>query len=375
MKRLSLVPMIMVIVILLLAGCSQPGPTTSPSPAPASTPTPSTAAKQIELRLAHQNPPMSRVTNKFLNPWAKKVEEATGGKVKITVYPSESLVQATQSYAAVKSGLADITWTLMGYFPGQFNLSSVAELPFMVPASGKVDGRAASPAEISSLVFQQLVEQSPDIQKEFSDVKLLFLHMTDANFPLTTKKPVVSAADIKGMKIRELGGYKSELWKIFGGSPLLLGGPDIFDAAQKGVIDMTLLGWSPISSLKVYPAFRYWTDAPIHSATWMVIMNKDTWNNFPKDIQDQIMSVSGVKGAQFAATSGYGFDLKDEVLTQIQKEGLKFDRVELNAGELDNWKNTAGKELFGKWVNEMNGKGLPGQKVLDEAVRLLDKYK
>jgi hypothetical protein len=42
--------------------------------------------------------------------------------------------------------------------------------------------------------------------------------------------------------------------------------------------------------------------------------------------------------------------------------------------ERNKWKELC-KPLWGNWVNQMNAKGLPGQKILDESVRLAEKYK
>ena len=41
---------------------------------------------------------------------------------------------------------------------------------------------------------------------------------------------------------------------------------------------------------------------------------------------------------------------------------------------MEKWKVTA-KPAWDKWVKEMEARGLPGQAVLDEALRLVEKYK
>lgn len=87
------------------------------------------------------------------------------------------------------------------------------------------------------------------------------------------------------------------------------------------------------------------------------------------------MSVSGIWGAEFAGDTGWGNEVKDLTLDQMQKAGFKMESVPLDAGELDKWKALGGKPIWDKWVAEMNGKGLAGQKVLDATLKLLDKYK
>ena len=49
--------------------------------------------------------------------------------------------------------------------------------------------------------------------------------------------------------------------------------------------------------------------------------------------------------------------------------------VGLDPGELEKWIDVAGKPVWDKWAADMEAKGLPGRKILDEALRLLKKYK
>lgn len=390
MKRFFLILfLILAVSSLILVGCAQPAPATVPSPAPSPAPAPAPTAvpkpspttapapvvKPIELRFAHQNPPTGRTTLKYLNPWAKKIEEATNGRVKITMYPAESLAKANESIEATKSGLTDITWTVLGYFPGRYQLAVAMTLPFLSLTSGKVEGKPYSTGAINSRIVQEIYEKLLEVQAEFKDVKVLFLHTSDPYFLVTTKKPVRNMNDLKGMKIRELGGYPSEMWRLLGASALLMPMPDVYDAAQKGVIDGTGQVWASMGTYRLYEVFKYWTDIATTVSVFEVIMNIDTWNSLPPEVQKAIMSVSGVYGAEFAGEQGWGSEVKDDVFATMRKGGYKIEQVGLDPGELDKWKQIAGKPLWDKWVADMNAKGLAGQKVLDEVLRLLNKYK
>jgi TRAP-type C4-dicarboxylate transport system substrate-binding protein len=165
------------------------------------------------------------------------------------------------------------------------------------------------------------------------------------------------------------------MWKTLGASPLLLAMPDVYDAAQKGVIDGGNLPWAAMSTYKFYEVMKYYTEAPTTASPQFVIMNKDTWNGLPKDVQDAIMSVSGIPGAEFSGDSGWGADVKIELLAAAQKAGANLQQVPLDAGEFDKWKQIAGKPIWDKWVADMNAKGLAGQKVLDATLSLINKYK
>ena len=50
-------------------------------------------------------------------------------------------------------------------------------------------------------------------------------------------------------------------------------------------------------------------------------------------------------------------------------------RLRVDPGEVEEWMEIGAKPVWEDWVAEMQAKGLPGQKVLDEALRLMEKYK
>jgi TRAP-type C4-dicarboxylate transport system substrate-binding protein len=126
---------------------------------------------------------------------------------------------------------------------------------------------------------------------------------------------------------------------------------------------------------ELYEVFKYWTDTATTASPQMTMMNLDKWNSLPKDIQEQIMSVSGIYGAEFAGDQGWGFDVREGILANAEKAGYKMERVGLDQGEYEKWIEIAGKPIWDGWVKDMKAKALNGQKVLDKTIELLKKYK
>lgn len=332
-------------------------------------------ARPIELKFAHQNPPAGRTTVKFLDPWMKKVEEATKGRVKIISYPAQSLCKARESIEAVRGGLADITWTIPAYFPGRFPLSTVMELPFLGLPSGHIDGKEVCAAEVNGRIMQELFENFPEIQAEFTGIKQLFFNSTGSKILITRKIPVRKMEDLKGMKIREIGAYAAQMWKRSGAIPMNIPMPDVYEAASKGVIEGFNMNWGGIDTWKYYEPFNYWTDTALIVSVQMTLMNEKKWNSLPKDIQEAITSVSSLYGAQFGGRTAFGFEVQKETLARAKKEGQTFEKVTLEPGEYEKWVAVGGKPIWDLWVKDMESKGLPGKKVIDEALRLIQKYK
>src|SRR5260370_40313807 len=76
------------------------------------------AAQEIKLTLADQNSPQGWGPSHALQPWVKQVEAATKNRVKIEVYPSQTLIRGVDMWKGVRGGIADIGWRVHGDWPG-----------------------------------------------------------------------------------------------------------------------------------------------------------------------------------------------------------------------------------------------------------------
>jgi hypothetical protein len=83
------------------------------------------ALAQVTLKLHHFLPPVSNGHAKMLAPWAKMVEQDSGGKIKIDVFPSMQLGGTPpQLYDQARDGVVDMVLTLPGYTPGRLRDAS-----------------------------------------------------------------------------------------------------------------------------------------------------------------------------------------------------------------------------------------------------------
>ena len=90
--------------------------------------TPSIAA-EVDMNFAHFMPAGSWQNQELFTGWAQAVEEQSGGRIKVTIFPAQTLGKAPAGYDNAKNGVADIAWTVQGYTAGRFPLSHIVELP------------------------------------------------------------------------------------------------------------------------------------------------------------------------------------------------------------------------------------------------------
>jgi len=350
MKKLT------VVVLIMLAGVLFFGRWVVTAPS---------AVKPIKLTFAIQDPESSWQSVEGDIPWIKAVEKATMGQVVIEPYFAQTLVKGKDAFDAVKTGVCDIGWCVMGYWPGLTPLTEVITLPFLPFKSG----------EQGSSVLWQLYERFPELQKEFADVKVLKLWTTDPNFLMTTKKQVKTLEDLKGLKIRVLGGPPIESLKALGAVPTLVPMPDLYLALERGTLDGAGLMFPAGLPFRIHEVVKYYTHVPLYMTFFSVIMKLDKWNSLPADIQKQIMSVSGFWGSTL---QGYRvMDRAEEVYRErALKDGYKMVEYVLPPEEVERWRKIGGVPLWEAWVKKQEAAGRPrAREILNTTLDLIKEYK
>jgi TRAP-type C4-dicarboxylate transport system substrate-binding protein len=303
-------------------------------------------AQEIKLTLADQNSATAWGSVNAMQPWIKKVEEATKGRVKIQLYSSQTLTKGPDTWRAVKSGVADIGWCFHGYWPDLTPLADVITLPAL----------PFTKAEKGSEVLWKLYEKFPSIQKEFADVKPLMMWTSNPYFLITSKKQVKTLDDLKGLKIRVTGGPPTEQIKALGAVPTAIPMPDNYQALDKGVIDGMGAPWEAMHGFRLYEVVKYYTMMPLSAVYFSMCANKEKWASLPKDVQDAIMSVSGLEGSKFWGKNF--FDTAEQaVIDQVKKGNFEMNRYVLPPEEVAKMTKIAGEPLWDEWVKKMEAKG------------------
>ena len=87
--------------------------------------------KTVNLKVSLWVPPAHPLVP-ATQAWAADIEKASGGTIKVTVFPSEQLGKAFDHYDMARDGIADVTYVNPGYQPGRFPIIGAGELPFLM---------------------------------------------------------------------------------------------------------------------------------------------------------------------------------------------------------------------------------------------------
>ena len=178
-----------------------------------------TREEPLQLKLATHALPTHFIIAKGVFPeWAKRVEKETGGRVKIKIYDSQSLGKLPDEWAMLKSGVSDIGWIIFSFYRGVFPLCEVMSQPGILAEEGHE-------LEFYNAMFDKY------LNKEYSEVKAFFPNLLGPTYINTSKKPVRTLDDLKGMQIR-CGSTQKTWLKTIGGTPVTLQPSELYSALE-----------------------------------------------------------------------------------------------------------------------------------------------
>lgn len=350
---------------MILMSCSPAtpsGPSAPPSgPAATSTPSPEPSSDEvIELRYATFLAPAAP-RSPVDEEWARRIEEKSGGRIKITIYWSGSLVNYNDMLRGVGAGTADIGF--LGFTPGLHHLNLVTNLPFI----------GATSMENGTQLYHDLYDKFPELQEEHANFNLkpIFSYALPGINLHTTKKQVNSVADMKGMKL-----YASPMWTAAMDSMqaalVNMAPPEFYTSLDRGLIEGICDTWLGLESWKVMDLVKHHTVFGDSGVSMMVMygaMNLDTWNSLPPDIQQIFMEMAPYSENEAIKINQ---DTIDWVLANADEKGDTY-KVLTEEEIAKDWEPRF-QSYIDKWITETEELGWPAQEVYDEAKRLAKEY-
>ncbi len=319
------------------------------------------AAQDVTLRLHQFLPPPATVPKHILKPWATRVEEASGGKLKIEHFDAMSLGgRPPELMDQAIDGVADITMTVVGYTPGRFLKTEVFELPFMM----------TNPVA-TSMAFQDMVET--DLQQgEYKDLKVLGAWVHGPGV-IHADRPIETVEDMEGLKVRGPTRVINNLLEELGATPVGMPLPAIPEALSKGVVGGTVIPWEVTPAIKLSELVDNHTeftgDEALYTATIIMVMNKAKYESLPDDIRAAIDAESGIKLSKFASEVMWAKDAPGRAIAEEAGNNI----IQLPAEEVARFKEKA-QPVIAAWVAQMAEKGIDGDKLIAEAKALIKKH-
>jgi TRAP-type C4-dicarboxylate transport system substrate-binding protein len=272
-----------------------------------------------------------------LATFASDVEKASNGKLKITVHPGASLFKAPEIKRAVQGGQAQAGEILMANFQNEWQVFGVDGIPFL----------ATSYADSKKLY----AAQKPILQKKLAEQGMVLLYAVA--WPpqgLYSKKPVASAADLKGSKWRAYSPATSRIAELVGAQPVTVQAAELSQALATGVVENNMTSGATGVDSKLYEHLKFYYDVQAWLPKNAVIVNKKAFDALDKPTQDALLKAAADAEARgWAASEKVNTDtlatLKANGMTvEPPSASLKADLQKVGATMLQEWLSKAGPE-------------------------------
>ena len=345
-KKFSLFISLMLISVLVLAACG--GKDDEATPATAS----GDSDKPIKLSFAFFTTE-STFLGQMVQHWADQIEERSEGRVNMEIYFGGTLLDANNMYDGVRQKVADGGLTVLQYEPGKYPLVELAEL---LPYES---------AEVAGQVAYDLSQEYPI--EALSDLKVVSVFANDQNYLFTNHK-FNKLADLNGKQYRAAGAYMDLISK-FGATGVGMSQAQQAEALQTAIIDGTVTERALTKDAQLAELVNYLVDKPLYVSTFAGVMNMDTWNSLPEDIQQVFNEV----GAELPAYAGKTLDERTAENLQWAQgtEGLEI--ISLSEADNKKWDEIVNAYQEEK-IEALEKQGLPAREYFERAQELIEQY-
>ncbi|MDR1614926.1 MAG: DctP family TRAP transporter solute-binding subunit [Campylobacteraceae bacterium] len=231
-------------------------------------------AAEYTIKVSHvvnANTPKGKAADFF----AKRVEELTGGKVKVEVFPSAQLSKDEDVLRKLQMGNVQIAMPSLSVFTRVTPEMQLFDLPFIFRDKEHLykvmDGSVGDK-------LKKKVEEKGFIAMEYWDAGF-------KNFS-SSRKAIVEPADAKGQKFRSMSSKVLEAqFKAIGGNPQILPFSEVYSALQQGVIDAAENPYANFYNSKFHEVQSSYTISDHGYLGYLVIMSKKFWDGFPDDLK------------------------------------------------------------------------------------------
>lgn len=182
---------------------------------------------EFELTLGHDQAaghPYDQGVRRF----ADRVKHATAGAVNIKVFPSGQLGDSPEQFEGLRIGTQDLALAAFSHASQFCTAFGLFGAPFLFED-------AAHFAAVFDGEVGEILDGS--CRKQYK-VSLVTTFTSGYRLLLNSRRPVRSAADLAGLKIRVMAGEAdARTWQIFGAIPAPMPYSEVYSALQAGVID------------------------------------------------------------------------------------------------------------------------------------------
>jgi C4-dicarboxylate-binding protein DctP len=266
------------------------------------------AAQPVVMRVSHQVPPAHHLT-KLLQGFAADVKARTNGQVDVQLFGSEQLAKAAENFPQVARGNIEAAVSVNFQWGTTIPEMSATLVPYYMTDLAQIKRFPTSEA-------RRFLDQKLEARGVHS---LAWLYITRESIFTSSRKPLITTDDFKGVKIRGLNSLTDNALTAVGAAPSAMPGSEVYQALQSGVLDAGLTDLSAAYSRKYYEIQKFGTVAPYFTIFFHVYVNPKWWSKLAP-AQREAIEAAAAKAEQeaFTVTEATAAD----ALVQLKDKGM-----------------------------------------------------
>ena len=206
--------------------------------------------------------------------FAELVAEKSNGRIDVQIFPSSTLHGWSDGVDAIQGGVSDISW-----------ISADTRLPCyrvtsLYPAAVNLEAQTDLDAAYTKLIADEAaaVGLIPVINSNYSyDQEWWF------------KDRVADISMLEGKLVRSIGPLVSMMIETWGGQPVFIAPGEVFQSAERGVVDGINMGVATYSSWKLWGVMPYMVNANLFYGNIQYMMNRSKFEGLSQEDQAAVL--------------------------------------------------------------------------------------
>ena len=286
------------------------------------------------------NLPVTHPMNIRANEMAAAIQKETSGRVEIKIFPSSQLGSDTDMLSQVRSGGVEF-FTLSGLILSTLvPASSITGIGFAF--SNYADVWKALDGELGAYVRAQIAKANLVAMDKIWDNG--FRQITSST------KPIQTAADLKGFKIRvPVSPLWTSMFKAFDSAPASINFNEVYSALQTKVVDGQENPLAIIATAKLNEVQKYCSLTNHMWDGFWFLANKRAWERLPANLREVVaknINAAGMNERADVAAMNAGLQ------KELTDKGMIFNNTTPDSFRAQLTKAGFYKEWQGKYGNE-----------------------
>lgn len=312
----------------------------------------SAQAAPFKMRISHQMPDSHFLADE-IKTFKALVEEKTAGTVQVEIYPAAQAFKEKEVIGAVVSGSIEGGVSTNFAWSGIIPAMDTFLIPFFITEIPVID--KVIHGKVGATLFGMMEEKGV--------VPIMWLLQTRTNIYTSNDNPLLLPEDFKGKKMRGTSKIMNLGSEAMGASTMSISGPEVYQALQRGTLDVGLTGVDAAFARHYYEVQKYGTAANTFSVVHVVFLNPGFWQSLPTDLQKKVRecaltvqkkSLNDSEAAKENALVG----LKEKMTIHIQTDA-----------EEQAWREVMTKPVLDYYIEKLGTDGQQLVKLVEEIKR------